>query len=773
VDIVKYFVVKKINAAPAEPKKDLKKYPSDLIACVQHQFRAGLTIIRPPAAGSDSNRVGTSHCLWNLHDLTFLFQLDYYYLKQVHIFIPELFDNDFGRLSCPYCSNPKVRFKDYGTRTVILQHTTATLLGRRYYCKECQKHPRNRRTNSLTNSGTGESDDDDDDSNDTNGHASFYSWNKVLLEQSPSFIRDTFPYILTKRLGILRSIAHEVLDSAVSGRSASAVAHSLQQNHKHHFHQMEKRFYSLESALVRSDRQHQLNPTSFSTFENPNGYHGRIVSDSYLLSLIPKLFKEAIYSVDALNGHENITREEFLQRQLQNIGGTILKIDKSFKITNLTQIRESTKTKPQQHSSKSKSEKPFTSLLTIMNEHNQVVFQSPLTSYSREEIKGKLKQLFLHRYRRRGFPRPGAIFSDRCCFEAKLLKDVFDELSKEDALFSGKLDAESPNSIEPLPPLELLTSEAVPVINWNDTPKLSYCVAKLREASESNGGIIGFDIEWNAPYLHGQLDSAPALLQLCAGPDTIFLIRLIAPGTGINTRVSSKPLHGLPQLLTDLLYDTRLTFVGCNIGGDITCLKNAYKVDAERVNVCNLITEARRRNYKLERMGLADMVRFFLKRNLSKNHDIRLSNWTERQLSPLQCMYAALDAFASYEVYQKMVNSSDPRYNSPPTELLAGTQVLIFSKSNAFCVARGLVASYVGDKYGSYQLSTKLTMRVVVEVEKDGVFIPGAMILYPWLGKKGQSLPKFGELLSGSARKCDLLWDMENLRHCVWQLREH
>jgi hypothetical protein len=79
------------------------------------------------------------------------------------------------------------------------------------------------------------------------------------------------------------------------------------------------------------------------------------------------LFQERIFCSDALYGHQNITREEFLQPQLQTIGGTILKIDESFRITNLTQTRRSTMAPPSQHSSNSKSDKPYTSLLTIFN----------------------------------------------------------------------------------------------------------------------------------------------------------------------------------------------------------------------------------------------------------------------------------------------------------------------------------------------------------------------------------------------------------------------
>jgi hypothetical protein len=158
------------------------------------------------------------------------------------------------------------------------------------------------------------------------------------------------------------------------------------------------------------------------------------------------------------------------------------------------------------------------------------------------------------------------------------------------------------------------------------------------------------------------------------------------------------------------------------------------------------------------------MCCYCLKKNLPNDHDVRLSNWCARHLTSAQCRYAALDAYASYLIYQKLISSSDPRFNPPPTSLEPGSGVLLFTKSNAFCVASGTICEEQPTKFGVYSLSTKSCKRVVVTLDKNSVFIPEATSMYPLHGKKGERILSLGECADLGEQQRLLLWDMDNIR---------
>ena len=69
----------------------------------------------------------------------------------------------------------------------------------------------------------------------------------------------------------------------------------------------------------------------------------------------------------------------------------------------------------------------------------------------REEIKSKIKDLFVNRYRARGYPMPVLIQTDECCKDRALITEILNEIGESDSRFNVQLSGASPNTSEPMP----------------------------------------------------------------------------------------------------------------------------------------------------------------------------------------------------------------------------------------------------------------------------------------------------------------------------------
>jgi hypothetical protein len=196
---------------------------------------------------------------------------------------------------------------------------------------------------------------------------------------------------------------------------------------------------------------------------------------------------------------------------------------------------------------------------------------------------------------------------------------------------------------------------------------------------------------------------------------------------------------------------------GASIKGDLTRLEKHYEnVIGSDINILDLVEVAISRGYTLKSKSLEMLTRQFCQRNLSKDPKVRLSNWTlGKKLSKEQIHYAALDAYASCLAYMNIVSKRDPRTQPILNSLLPGTKVLLFTKSDAECVAQGTAVQFSGEKWGALQLKTKKTQRVVICI--DHVLNSSANALYCQLTEK--KIKALGDLLSQQ-----VLWDLAHIR---------
>ncbi|MCL2502965.1 MAG: 3'-5' exonuclease domain-containing protein 2 [Bacteroidales bacterium] len=186
----------------------------------------------------------------------------------------------------------------------------------------------------------------------------------------------------------------------------------------------------------------------------------------------------------------------------------------------------------------------------------------------------------------------------------------------------------SPEAIDQLP-LAVFTGEIVEI----KSPRAA------REAVQelSRESILGFDTETRpnfAPPSAGRHKTA--LLQLASGNKS-FLFRLT--------------YCGFPDDLADLLGNPRVLKVGAAIKEDIRGLQVHHTFSPSGFVDLQTLAESLGITVK----SLKKMAAIVLGLRLSKGQ--QLSNWENRELSPSQRQYAALDAWICREIYLKLRNS--------------------------------------------------------------------------------------------------------------------
>lgn len=182
---------------------------------------------------------------------------------------------------------------------------------------------------------------------------------------------------------------------------------------------------------------------------------------------------------------------------------------------------------------------------------------------------------------------------------------------------------------------ETITKEALsqmPVVTFPgsivvvDRPEnVADAVATLRQA-----GRIGFDTETRPSFKKGVVFPA-ALLQLSTA-DVCYLFRL--------------NMTGIPTDLKKLLEDDTITKIGLSVKDDYRAMRrlDATLEPAGFVEIQTLAHE-----HKIMESSLQKIYGIMFGARISKGQ--RLTNWEAPQLTPAQCGYAAIDAWACLRIY--------------------------------------------------------------------------------------------------------------------------
>lgn len=180
-----------------------------------------------------------------------------------------------------------------------------------------------------------------------------------------------------------------------------------------------------------------------------------------------------------------------------------------------------------------------------------------------------------------------------------------------------------------------------------DTPEnVEAAITELRRE-----GLIGFDTETRPSFIKG-IRYNISLLQL-ATRTTAYLFRL--------------QLIGLNEPLKDLLEDPTVIKVGLSTHDDFHSLQRWMPCAPKGFVELQKYVKA----FGIEDMSLQKIYAIVFNERISKSQ--QLSNWEINPLTPAQCKYAAIDAWACLFIYYKMENRSlDATFTPNPQHILSG-----------------------------------------------------------------------------------------------------
>lgn len=165
------------------------------------------------------------------------------------------------------------------------------------------------------------------------------------------------------------------------------------------------------------------------------------------------------------------------------------------------------------------------------------------------------------------------------------------------------------------------------IIVVHSVEELEHAVRYLSEHK-----LIGFDTETKPTFSRGQIHKV-ALLQLSTD-DICFLIRLNE--------------LGLPQILVELLNSVDVKKVGLSLRDDFKALSRRAHIHADSfIDLQDVVQE-----YGITDQSLQKIYAILFGKRISKSQ--RLSNWEATELTQAQQLYAATDAWACHQIYQKL-----------------------------------------------------------------------------------------------------------------------
>ncbi|MBO5807257.1 MAG: 3'-5' exonuclease domain-containing protein 2 [Bacteroidaceae bacterium] len=161
-----------------------------------------------------------------------------------------------------------------------------------------------------------------------------------------------------------------------------------------------------------------------------------------------------------------------------------------------------------------------------------------------------------------------------------------------------------------------------------DTPDAADKAAKAL----SGETVIGLDTETRPSFRKGVMYNV-SLLQLSTA-DTCFLIRL--------NRVE------MPDSIVELLENPRITKVGISLHDDFQalCKRRSFKAGSF-LDLQKIVGE-----YGIEEKSLQKIFAIIFGQKISKNQ--QLTNWEKDVLTDKQKLYAATDAWACLEIYNRL-----------------------------------------------------------------------------------------------------------------------
>ncbi|CAO3657291.1 unnamed protein product [Mucor hiemalis] len=512
---------------------------------------------------------------------------------------------------------------------------------------------------------------------------SFNGTDERLIRQLSLTLQTEFPAILTYNSGIskrLSKLMRILFQNAVGPHRLSKILRVLQTEK---FDEIQLQYY--ETIGKRIAFQGLQNYEEFCTFRDKSNYAGHSPSSKYLSFVYCSVIEKFVPFMDQLNSQ---------------LDGVVLKGDHSFKLI--------------KHVGKTNGVSVFTALYTLMNEYEEIRMQTLAHTKSIKELAGNFDNM-MESYKRYNFKMPEVFYTDNVRGDKQLLESYIPSLlTMASSTVSAALKVAE---LAQLPPASLPSDVAIEIYESIESINCA-CQLILNEAENKGSVYIGFDCEWD----------------VSRGKKLVALIQIYHPSARKILLIRANQLNSVnfPPALKSIVQQSEVHKIGRNVGADLSRICRAYP-PLEAHGALELGSFCKSKEViETGNSGLDKICGSVLGLYLAKENNVRVSNW-EDYLSDAQIKYAALDAYVSYAIYDKVKNMPKV-HESVNGRTPVNTFVGIYTEtsSNSFPAALGVLCErddqeIVGLLINSrHPLPTNLRGTSLVRVLK--VKIPGTLV---------------------------------------------
>ena len=148
-----------------------------------------------------------------------------------------------------------------------------------------------------------------------------------------------------------------------------------------------------------------------------------------------------------------------------------------------------------------------------------------------------------------------------------------------------------------------------------------------------SAGEVGFDTESKPTFHKGQRSEGPHVLQF---------------STTTKAFIFQSHVEESQEAIHELLRSTALSKIGFGLGGDLHQISQRFGIKPGAI--VDLDQSFKALGYR-NAVGAKSAIAMLFQRKLLKSKSITTSNWSARELSDGQLVYAANDAYAAIMVY--------------------------------------------------------------------------------------------------------------------------
>jgi len=638
------------------------------------------------------------------------------YLPTVFFWLPWLWARDqCGHApSCPECSKELQHWGFTRKRVLTFDMTSTWCISKRFICHNC----------TSCQAGT--------------SSRVWQGWDPKIREGLPSGIQSIFAFHVERKALIDVRLTDELTCLVLNRTSIAAYASLLQERAMRVYLSLEVdwklRLFAAKSARppqhpfedkVNADGPGNPPPlppqvVDFSDFGDESGYCGWYPKQKMLQRLLRAELERL---------------EKLWTREIQMVGGQILKGDHSRKTAKLIRL---------------KGTRVFKAVYSLMNEYNQICGIWFCTGESTDELRGVLGGV-AERYKMHGLAGPLLFYTDSCCKERVFLKSVFRTLDR------GGVRVVHPE----LPVLDKsILDLSITYVRDKDTTD-QICAQIVSETPER----VGLDIEYtNTANVVYEGDGLTATVQIAWGKKVyVFHIARMHDTNGNR--------HFVPVKLKELLEHPGILKCGVGIAGDRTHLRKVgvSMPAAALEDIGQVFTKL---GYVDRAGGLNDMAKLLLGHKMVKT--LACSHWDGRPnassnvplLSQELIDYAGLDAGASLHIAEKLQEIQDKL----PTTFSVNDNVVLFDTSGTRRLAFGKIKKLeVRGKPNYFVIDMGRVFIKSHKIDRE----QGATFANTTFTTLGDMVKHFsGNDPAACQANFNLWWDKRNLRHRVMSL-EH